>query len=143
MTLRIVRTCATARVPAYSHADDAGMDLCASEACVIAPHARALVHTGLIFELPPNVEAQVRPRSGLALRHGLTVLNSPGTIDPGYRGEVGVILINHGDEPFTIDVGMKIAQVVFAPVCRAEKIIDVETVSETARGVGGFGSTGV
>lgn len=106
------------------------------------PGARALVHTGLVFQLPPDAEAQVRPRSGLALKHGVTVLNSPGTIDAGYRGEVGVILVNLGQEPFKVEKGMKIAQVVVSHVEQAE-IVEVQETDETDRGSGGFGSTGV
>ena len=104
--------------------------------------ARALVRTGLVLMLPPDAEAQVRPRSGLALKHGVTVLNTPGTIDAGYRGEVGVILINLGAEPFVVEKGMKIAQLVVAPVAQAE-IVEVSAVDATDRGAGGFGSTGV
>ena len=92
--------------------------------------------------LPPDAEAQVRPRSGLALKHGVTVLNTPGTIDAGYRGEVGVILVNLGTEPFTVEKGMKIAQIVVSPVAQAE-IVEVASVDETDRGAGGFGSTGI
>ena len=109
---------------------------------VLAPGARALVRTGLVLELPPDAEAQVRPRSGLALKHGVTVLNTPGTIDAGYRGEVGVILINLGDVPFKVEKGMKIAQLVVAPVAQAE-IVEVSAVDASDRGAGGFGSTGV
>ena len=130
-----------ATLPQYAHPGDAGMDLCACEACEIAPGARLLVRTGLIMELPPNTEAQVRPRSGLALKHGVTLLNTPGTIDEGYRGEVGVIMINLGDEVFRIQPGMRIAQMVIAPVVRAT-VVEVAEVSATARGAGGFGSTG-
>ena len=109
---------------------------------MLAPGARALVRTGLVLELPPDAEAQVRPRSGLALKHGVTVLNTPGTIDAGYRGEVGVILINLGDVPFKVEKGMKIAQLVVAPVAQAE-IVEVSAVDASDRGAGGFGSTGV
>lgn len=132
-------------LPAYATADAAGLDLAAAvdarRPLVLAPGARSLVPTGLVIELPPGFEAQVRPRSGLALKHGITVLNSPGTIDADYRGEVMVLLINHGDEPFTIRRGERIAQLVVAPVTQA-RIIAVAGTSKTARGTGGFGSTG-
>ena len=132
----------SAQLPEYAHPGDAGMDVRSVEALTIAPGARALVHTGLVMMLPPDAEAQVRSRSGLALKHGVAVLNSPGTIDAGYRGEVGVILVNHGEEPFTVEKGMKVAQIVVAPVVRAE-IAETSETDETDRGAGGFGSTGV
>ncbi len=118
------------------------MDVFSVEDMVLPSGGRALIHTGLVMQLPPDAEAQVRPRSGLALKHGVTVLNSPGTIDAGYRGEVGVILINLGDETFHVEKGMKIAQLVVAPVTRAE-VVEVSAVDATDRGTGGFGSTGV
>jgi dUTP pyrophosphatase len=117
------------------------MDLYAVEPLRIAPGQRALVSTGLILELPPNTEAQVRPRSGLALKHGITVLNSPGTIDEPYRGVVGVILINHSDQEFGVEPGMRIAQIVIKPVL-AVQVNEVSEVSDSRRGAGGFGSTG-
>lgn len=133
-------------LPAYQTLDAAGFDLVAAvpegEPIVLAPMARALVPTGLVFEIPTGFEGQVRPRSGLAAKHGITVLNSPGTIDADYRGEVKVILINLGAEPFTIRRGERIAQFVAAVVTRAN-LIEVAETSETARGTGGFGSTGV
>ena len=129
-------------MPTYAHPGDAGMDVRSIEELTLEPGARALVHTGLVFQLPPDAEAQVRPRSGLALKHGVTVLNSPGTIDAGYRGEVGVILVNLGQQPFKIEKGMKIAQVVVSHVEQAE-IVEVQETDETDRGSGGFGSTGV
>jgi len=133
-------------LPAYQSEDAAGFDLVAAldEAAPIdlAPGARALVPTGLVFEIPSGYEGQVRPRSGLALKHGVTVLNSPGTIDADYRGEVKVILANLGTESFRIARGERIAQFVAAPVTRARLVV-VEAVGETARGDGGFGSTGV
>ena len=131
-----------ARLPAYAHPGDAGMDLFSVEEVSLPPGGRALVHTGLVMQLPPDAEAQVRPRSGLALKHGVTVLNTPGTIDAGYRGEVGVILINHGDTDFLVEKGMKIAQMVVAPVVRAT-IEETSVTDETDRGTGGFGSTGM
>jgi len=136
------KTDPAARLPEYAHPGDAGMDVRSVETVVIAPGARALVRTGLVMALPPGYEAQVRSRSGLALKHGVAVLNSPGTIDAGYRGEVGVILVNHGAEPFTVEVGMKVAQMVVAPVVHAE-IAETDEVDETDRGAGGFGSTGI
>jgi len=133
-------------LPAYQSRDAAGFDLVAAvpedEPLVLAPMARALVPTGLVFEIPRGFEGQVRPRSGLAAKHGVTVLNSPGTIDADYRGEVKVILVNLGAEPFTIRRGERIAQFVAAAVTRAN-LIEVAETSETARGTGGFGSTGV
>ena len=131
-----------AQLPTYAHPGDAGMDVRSIEALTLEPGARALVHTGLVMMLPSDAEAQVRPRSGLALKHGVTVLNAPGTIDAGYRGEVGVILINLGQEPFVVEKGMKIAQIVIAKVERAE-IVETFDTDETERGTGGFGSSGL
>ncbi|MCE1236497.1 MAG: dUTP diphosphatase [Hyphomicrobiales bacterium] len=132
-------------LPAYQTEDAAGFDLVAAlpeDAPIdLAPGARTMVPTGLVFEIPPGYEGQVRPRSGLAAKHGVTVLNSPGTIDADYRGEVKVILSNLGDAPFRIVRGERIAQFVAAPVTRARLVV-VEAVGETARGEGGFGSTG-
>ena len=132
-------------LPAYETADAAGMDLRAavddSAPVTLAPGHRAMIPTGLTIALPPGHEAQVRPRSGLAAKHGLTCLNSPGTIDADYRGEVKVILINLGQEPFVIKRGERIAQMVIAPVTRAS-LVQVETLDDTKRGAGGFGSTG-
>lgn len=119
------------------------MDLCADEVRLLAPGERAAIATGLRMQLPPQTEAQVRPRSGLALKHGVTVLNTPGTIDEGYRGEVKVILINLGQEPFEVTQGMRIAQLVIAPVVRAN-IRQVPSIDVTTeRGAGGFGSSGL
>lgn len=132
-------------LPAYQTAHAAGLDLLAavpeSEPLALAPGKHALVPTGLAIALPEGFEAQVRPRSGLAAKHGVTVLNSPGTIDADYRGEIQVILINHGAEPFTIRRGERIAQMVIAPVVQAT-LIPVTSLSSTDRGSGGFGSTG-
>ncbi|HZR75033.1 dUTP diphosphatase [Bradyrhizobium sp.] len=132
-------------LPAYQSALAAGLDLLAAvpegAPVVLAPGKYALVPTGLAIALPPGFEAQVRPRSGLAAKHGVTVLNAPGTVDADYRGEIGVPLINHGDVPFTIRRGERIAQMVIAAVVQAE-LVPVETLSPTARGSGGFGSTG-
>ncbi|MBO7654713.1 MAG: dUTP diphosphatase [Kiritimatiellae bacterium] len=141
MTVRFLRLNPQATLPAYAHPGDAGMDLCACEQTRILPGERKLVHTGLAMALPPGTEGQVRPRSGLALKHGITVLNAPGTIDEGYRGELCVILINHGDQPFAIEPGMRIAQLVVAPVARAP-IEPCDALPESDRGTGGFGSTG-
>jgi len=132
-------------LPAYETGGSAGMDLRAALAddapLTLAVGARALVPTGLRIAMEAGFEAQVRPRSGLALKHGLTCLNSPGTIDSDYRGEVGVILINHGQEPFVIRRGDRIAQMVIARHEQAE-MLEVAALDETARGAGGFGSTG-
>ena len=132
-------------LPAYQTADAAGLDLMAAvpdgEPLTLAPGQYALVPTGLAIALPAGHEAQVRPRSGLAAKHGITVLNSPGTIDADYRGEIKVILINHGRAPFVIQRGERIAQMVIAPVLQAA-LVPVATLSATDRGAGGFGSTG-
>ncbi len=135
-------------LPRYETAGAAGADLRANLApgdraggIVLAPLARALVPTGLRAEIPPGFEMQIRPRSGLALRHGIALVNAPGTIDSDYRGPIGVIVINLGDAPFTIAHGERIAQAVIAPVSRAE-FVKARTLDETARGAGGFGSTG-
>jgi dUTP pyrophosphatase len=132
-------------LPAYQSAEAAGMDLLAAvpleTPLILSPGQYALVPTGLTIALPSGYEAQVRPRSGLAARHGVTVLNSPGTVDADYRGEIGVLLINHGDAPFSIRRGERIAQMVIAPAVRVE-FVRAETLAETGRGSGGFGSTG-
>jgi len=132
-------------LPSYQSALAAGLDLLAAvpeqAPLTIAPGARALVPTGIAIALPQGHEAQVRPRSGLAVRHGLTVLNSPGTIDADYRGEVQVLLINLGSEPVTVTRGMRIAQLTVAPITRA-RLREVASLEETPRGMGGFGSTG-
>lgn len=133
-------------LPRYETAGAAGMDLIAANAAdapvVLKPFERALIPTGLVFQLETGFEAQVRPRSGLAFRHGVTVLNAPGTVDADYRGEVQVLLVNLGSEPFTVTRGMRIAQAVIAPVTVAVPV-EVEQVDETARAAGGFGSTGL
>ncbi len=130
-------------LPRYQTEGAAGMDLQAAiEApIVIAPGARAKIPTGLAFAIPAGFEGQVRPRSGLAARHGITVLNAPGTVDSDYRGEVQVVLVNHGQEPVTIAPLERIAQLVVAPVARAELVL-VDSLDDTARGAGGYGSTG-
>jgi len=142
MTLRFKKVHPEAVLPAYAHPSDAGMDVRSVEDLVIPVGGRALVHTGLVMMLPPLYEAQVRPRSGLALKHGITVLNAPGTIDSGYRGEVGVILVNLGQEAFPVRKGDKIAQIVIAPVTQPE-IVETDQIEDTDRGTGGFGSTGL
>lgn len=130
-------------LPSYATEHSAGMDLLAAvvEPKILAPGDRALIPTGLSIALPDGYEAQVRPRSGLALKNGISLVNSPGTIDADYRGEVGVIVINHGAEPFTIERGMRIAQMVIAPYTRAafSEVLELPT---SDRGAGGFGSTG-
>jgi dUTP pyrophosphatase len=133
-------------LPRYETAGAAGMDLIAAisadEPMCLAPLQRALVPTGLVLQLEPGFEAQVRPRSGLAFKHGVTVLNAPGTIDADYRGEVKVLLINLGEEPFVIERGMRVAQLIVAPVLQVEPV-EVVTVNQTTRAAGGFGSTGL
>jgi dUTP pyrophosphatase len=128
-------------LPSYATAGAAGMDLRSSEALTLKAGARALVATGIAIALPENYEAQVRPRSGLAVKHGITVLNAPGTIDADYRGEIKVPLINLGADDFVIARGDRIAQMVVAPVTTAQ-LVEVETLDDTARGAGGFGSSG-
>jgi dUTP pyrophosphatase len=133
-------------LPAYETAGAAGMDLRAAvsegEPLVLSPGDRTLVPTGFVFEIPEGFEAQIRPRSGLAFKNGVTCLNTPGTIDSDYRGEVKVLLVNLGHEPFEISRGMRIAQMVIAPVVQA-RVSEVADASHTTRGAGGFGSTGV
>ena len=143
MKVNIINRSAHA-LPNYETIASAGMDLRANleEPVVLPPLGRAIIKTGLFIELPIGYEAQVRPRSGLAAKKGVTVLNSPGTVDADYRGEIGVILVNLSNEAFTIENGERIAQLVIAKHERAEWI-DVETLTETSRGAGGFGSTGV
>ena len=143
MTINIINKSGHA-LPNYETIASAGMDLRANieEAIVLSPLGRAIVKTGLFIELPIGYEAQVRPRSGLAAKKGVTVLNSPGTIDADYRGEIGVILVNLSNEPFTIENGERIAQLIIARHERAEWN-EVEALTETSRGEGGFGSTGV
>lgn len=131
-----------AKVPQKSHDDDAGFDLFAVEEFVLHPREYACIPTGLSIELPSGTEAQIRPRSGLAAKHGVTVLNTPGTIDAGYRGEIKVILINHGKEDLSIHPGMRIAQMVIKPVHEIS-FTEVLVLQESARGEGGFGSSGV
>ena len=129
-------------LPSYETSGSAGMDVRAAEEMVLPPGQRGLVGTGLAFAIPEGYEIQVRPRSGLALKKGIAIPNSPGTIDSDYRGELKVILINHGEENFTIERGDRIAQIVVAPVQRGV-LVEVGDLDETQRGAGGFGSTGV
>jgi dUTP pyrophosphatase len=130
-------------LPTYASEEAAGADVRAhlKQDLVLQPGTQALIPTGLRFAIPKGYEIQVRPRSGLAFKHGVTVLNSPGTIDSDYRGELGIILINHGKEPFIVTPGMRIAQIVVAPVYRAV-FLSEETLAATTRGEGGFGHTG-
>ena len=139
--LKVRRLSPFATLPARAHPGDAGLDLCSAVDLDIAPGETRLVGTGLAIELPAGTEAQVRPRSGLALKHSVTVLNAPGTIDEGYRGELGVILINHGQGVFAVRRGMKVAQLVVTPTLAVD-VVAVETLTDTPRGDGGFGSTG-
>lgn len=141
-TLKVKRLSDRAILPSYAHPGDAGLDLYASVDLVVEPGQSALVGTGIAIELPLFTEAQIRPRSGLALKHGITVLNSPGTVDQGYRAEVGVILINHGKFPFVVSVGDRIAQMVVKPVLQV-RVVEVTELDSTERGEGGFGSTGI
>jgi dUTP pyrophosphatase len=142
MKLYIKKLNVEAKLPEKAHQTDAGFDLFSIEEKEIPAGEAKLIKTGISIQLPPQTEAQVRPRSGLALKHSITVLNTPGTIDEDYRGEIGVILINHGKETFVVEKGMKIAQMVIQPVLS----VDIEEaegeLSETNRGAGGFGSTG-
>jgi len=130
-------------LPAYQTPGSAGLDLCAAvaEALRIAPGERRLIPTGLIFEIPAGFEGQVRPRSGLALKFGISIVNSPGTIDSDFRGEVGIVLINHGTEPYVVEPLSRIAQIVIARVEQVE-ILEADALTETSRGAGGYGSTG-
>ena len=142
ITVRVIRETDNG-LPEYETSDSAGMDLRAhlAKPMAIRPGERALVPTGLRLEIPSGFEGQVRPRSGLALKRGLTVLNAPGTIDADYRGDVGVILINHSDEDQLIEPGDRVAQIVFAPVTRAQ-LSETDQLTDTSRDAGGFGSTG-
>ena len=141
MQLRVKRLSSSATLPVRAHPADAGLDLHSAVDLDIPPGETRLVGTGLALELPPGTEAQVRPRSGLALTYSVTVLNTPGTIDEGYRGEVGVILINHGQRVFEVRRGMKVSQLVVQPTLAVE-IVAVDALSDTSRGERGFGSTG-
>ena len=140
MELKILTLNPAAIIPNYAHPGDAGLDLYAIEDTEILPSEAQLIKTGIAIALSPGYEAQIRPRSGLALKHSITVLNSPGTIDAGYRGEIGVILINHGKKAFSVIPGMKIAQMVICSVIQAEVKVVAE-LNATTRGSDGFGST--
>lgn len=142
MKLRILKLDKAAIIPKYEHTNDAGLDLVSIDELEIPAGESRLIHTGISIELPQGTEAQIRPRSGLALKHQITVLNTPGTVDESYRGEIGVILINHGKSSFKVTQGMKIAQMVVIPVIRVE-VEEVDKLSPTSRGTGGFGSTGI
>ena len=128
-------------LPQYEKPGDAGMDIRSYESCIIKPHEYRVVQTGLQIELPDGYEAQIRPRSGLASKFGITVLNSPGTIDSGYRGDIGVILINHSDNAFEIKKGDRIAQLIVTNYCNIDWVVS-EELSESTRGESGFGSSG-
>lgn len=142
MMLKIRKLAPDALLPRYAHPGDSGLDLFANESAELGPGESRMVRTGIAIELPAGTEAQVRPRSGLAAKCGVTVLNAPGTVDEGYRGEVCVILINHGKQPFVVEKGAKIAQMVIASVLRVD-VQEAAELSETKRGAGGFGSTGM
>jgi dUTP pyrophosphatase len=140
-TVQVLRLRDGAALPVYATAGAAGLDLFAAEGTALAPGARGLVGTGIALQIPAGWEGQVRPRSGLAARHGVTVLNAPGTIDSDYRGEIRVLLVNLGEEPFVVRPGDRVAQLVVAPVARVELVATGE-LSSTTRGAGGFGHTG-
>ena len=142
MKLLVEKTNEKAIIPFQAHEGDAGMDLFSVEETILKPMERKLIHTGIKIQLPKDTEAQIRPRSGLALKHGITVLNTPGTIDEGYRGEIGIILINLGSEEFKVEEGMKIAQMVIKPTLTLN-VEEVVELTETTRGENGFGSTGI
>lgn len=141
MEVRIKRTDKELPLPQYKHDGDAGMDVCSAETYTLQPGERKLFKTGIHMAIPKGYELQVRPRSGLAYKHGISIVNTPGTVDAGYRGDIGVILINHGKEVFEVKRGERIAQFVFNKFETAQ-FIEVEDLDETTRGEGGFGSTG-
>ncbi len=143
MKIKVTKLHFESKLPTYATDGSAGLDLYAvgEDAVVLIPHRRVFVKTGIAIEIPPGFEGQVRSRSGLALKHGVVVLNAPGTIDSDYRGEIGAVLINHGQDTFTVLPGDRIAQLVIAPVVRAELEL-VEELGATKRGAGGFGSSG-
>ncbi len=142
MKLKVKRIHNDATLPKYIHEHDSGMDIYSIENKIIESGKSSLIKTGLKIELPDNTEAQVRPKSGIALNNSVTVLNSPGTIDQGFTGEICVILINHGLEPYKVEKGKKIAQIVIQPIIRVE-VEEVSDISDSSRGEGGFGSTGL
>jgi dUTP pyrophosphatase len=143
MTMRVHLLYPDSQVPSYAHETDSGMDLFACENALIHPGERKLIGTGIAIELPASTEAQIRPRSGLATKYGITLLNTPGTIDEGYRGEIKVLLINHSREAFQVTKGMRIAQMVIAPVLRPKIEVGSGEPVGTSRGARGFGSTGL
>ena len=141
-TLKVKKLNQDAKLPNFAHKGDAGMDVYSIEEAVIKSGETKLIKTGISIELPERTEAQMRPRSGLALKNSITLLNSPGTIDEGYRGEIGVIMINHGKDNFKVEKHMKIAQMVVKPIFDIN-VVEIEELSDTDRGEGGFGSTGL
>ena len=141
ITVKIHREANTIAIPEYATPGSAGVDLCSMKYCMIKPGEMALISTGIYLEIPEGYEGQIRPRSGLAMNNRILIPNSPGTIDSDYRGEIRVLLLNMGEDPFTLRFGDRIAQLVFVPVARA-KFQEVKELSETKRGTGGFGSTG-
>ncbi|GAA0234309.1 dUTP diphosphatase [Metaclostridioides mangenotii] len=141
-TLKVKKLNQDAKLPNFAHKGDAGMDVYSIEEAVIKSGETKLIKTGISIELPERTEAQMRPRSGLALKNSITLLNSPGTIDEGYRGEIGVIMINHGKDNFKVEKHMKIAQMVVKPIYDIN-VVEVEELCDSVRGEGGFGSTGL
>lgn len=142
LNIKIQKINESAIIPEYAHEDDAGMDVYSTKNYMLLPNHRILVGTGLKIEIPKGYEMQIRPKSGLALRNGITLLNTPGTVDASYTGETGVILINHSSKPYKIEKGQKIAQIVFSKVERV-KFSEADQIKTTKRGEGGFGSTGL
>lgn len=142
MELKVFKVNPNAKLPEYAHVGDSGLDLYSVVYEEIKPFGRALINTGICIELPENTEAQIRPRSGLALKYGITVLNTPGTIDQGYRGEIGIILLNTSSEIFVVEKGMKIAQMVIKPTLSV-KVVEITELSSSDRKSNGFGSTGI
>jgi dUTP pyrophosphatase len=140
--LKVKRISKDAILPNYAHESDVGLDLYSIERKVIPPGKSCLIRTGLIIELPEGAEAQVRPRSSLALKHTITILNSPGTVDPGYRGEIKVIMINHGENDFLVEKKLKVAQLVISPIIKVN-VLPTDELSSTDREEKGFGSTGL
>lgn len=141
LDLKIKKLSEDAIMPKYAHESDAGMDLYSIEDKIILPGESELIHTGISIQLPKDTEAQIRPRSGLALKHSITVLNTPGTIDEGYRGEICIILINHSKKEFKVEKAMRIAQMLIKPVLKVN-VIESTDLTNSDRGEGGFGSTG-
>ncbi|MBQ3402854.1 MAG: dUTP diphosphatase [Synergistaceae bacterium] len=142
IVVKIKREANTIAIPEYATPGSAGVDLCSMKYCMIKPNEMALISTGIYLEIPEGYEGQIRPRSGLAMDSRIIIPNSPGTIDSDYRGEIRVLLLNMGDEPFTLRFGDRIAQLVFMPIARA-KFTEVKELTPTKRGTGGFGSTGM